>query len=115
MYGLLKNSQKLRKCSQLLFGTNINQISGPYKQMVNPLCGNIKFISNSNTKGFEPKQQIKSELAPNVQSKYENFSDENATIILDIEEERDKLLIENNIRVKNDDVANVNYERKPLI
>lgn len=53
------------------------------------------FCSNKEYNMDETEKKLKStqtKSSPIVSSKYELFTDENATIILDIEEERDKIL-----------------------
>lgn len=40
----------------------------------------------------DSKNKDSTDIAPNIASRYEVFTDEKATIVLDMEEERDKLL-----------------------
>lgn len=64
------------------------------------------------------KDQIKHEIAPNIATKYERFTDDKATIILDMEEEREKLQTAKSLDVEVvDDTAShmfegLNTERK---
>lgn len=64
------------------------------------------------------KNQIKNDIAPNIATRYERFTDDKATIILDMEEEREKLLDGESLDIEevDDSASNIfeglNTERK---
>lgn len=66
------------------------------------------------------KNQTKTNIAPNISTRYERFTDEKATIILDMEEEREKLLDGNSLGIEevDDSASNIfeglNTERKVM-
>lgn len=66
------------------------------------------------------KNQTKTNIAPNISTRYERFTDDKATIILDMEEEREKLLDGNLLGIEevDDSASNIfeglNTERKVM-
>lgn len=64
--------------------------------------------------------QTKNDIAPNIATKYERFTDDKATIILDMEEEREKLLTGSSLDSEEVDdsasttFAGLNTERKSI-
>lgn len=77
----------------------------------------LSMHSNDDSK---TKNQNRGDIAPNIATKYERFTEDNATIILDMEEEREKLQDEHpqGIEVVDDSASDIfqglNTERKQL-
>lgn len=68
-------------------------------------CSSFMQSNNDST----TKNQTINNIAPNIATKYERFSDDKATIILDMEEERQKLLADNSLDIEevNDSASNI--------
>lgn len=85
-------------------------------------CGNVsaKFHKSISYRSKDDEDKSKSDepkIAPAVSSRYQLFTDDNATVILDMEEERDKILhgemeIEEIEDAAPDIFAGLNTERK---
>lgn len=112
------------KCSQLGFSTKYRCILQKYqshrlqqhggKFVKNFHCSTLMHSNDDST----TKNQTKNDISPNIATKYERFTDDKATIILDMEEEREKLLADNSMDIEevNDSASNIfdglNTERK---
>lgn len=107
MLSLSKNIKTWMPFRRMKFGENINNHcpildAQPFFRF----CDNSKDRSTSNNiDALSSQKNIK--LTPNVQTKYEAFTDENATVILDIEEERDKILNEAQPKSANQEKLNI--------
>lgn len=91
MLKLLKHSQLLSAQCRSILRNDLNQAPAQYGILMK------KFHNNNNSLHSKMDDDSKSTAnhpnpSPAIASKYERFTDEKATIILDIEEERDKML-----------------------
>lgn len=114
------------KCSQLGLSTQyriilqkylthrLQQHNGGREFLKNFHCSTLMNSNDDST----TKNQIKNDIAPNIATKYERFTDDKTTIILDMEEEREKLQDSNSLDIEevDDSVSNMfeglNTERK---
>lgn len=114
------------KCSQVGISTQYRIILQKYltnrlqqhegsKFLRNFHCSCTLMNSNDDT---TTKNRVKNNIAPNIATKYERFTDDKATIILDMEEEREKLHDASSLDIEevDDSVSNIfeglNTERK---
>lgn len=117
------------KCSRLGFSTQYRIIlqkylshrlqhvdGGKFARKIH--CGSYMHSNDDSTTKNQTKNQTKNDISPNIGTKYERFTEDKATIILDMEEEREKLLADNSLDIEevNDSVSNIfdglNTERK---
>lgn len=80
---LVIQSRKVGKCTEVKLGPFSTTLRSNF-------CSRSESKTGENSNSENVSDRVKSN--PVVASKYELFTEENATVILDIEEERDKML-----------------------
>lgn len=115
---MLKYSQMLSAQCRTIFRNDLCQLPAQYQILVNKFHKSSCFYSKKDDSHSNDPNAT--EVTPTIASKYERFTDEKATIILDIEEERDKMLAgEMDIDEIEDTTPNIfeglNTERKSVI
>lgn len=90
MFKVLKYSQMLSAQCRTIFRNDLCQLPAQHQILVNKFHKSSSFYSKKDDSHSNDPNAT--EVTPTIASKYERFTDDKATIILDIEEERDKML-----------------------
>lgn len=89
MLKVLRCSQRFSAQCRTILNNKLQQSQINYGGCVTKFHNTVNYRSKDDS---DSKNKDTTDIAPNISTKYDVFTDEKATIILDMEEERDKML-----------------------